>query len=62
MLDFTSSGGARAEITYDRPVEQLHHHPEQAAREGGVPSALGAVVADEGVLSLDFHELWGGGG
>lgn len=58
MFNLASTLRSRSEVTNDGPVEQFHHHAEQAAGEGGVPSAFGAVVPDEGVLRLDFHELW----
>jgi hypothetical protein len=59
MFYLASTLRSGSKVTNDGPVEQFHHHAEETAGEGGVPTAFGAVVSDEGVLRLDFHELWG---
>ena len=46
-----------AQVSAHGALEHLHHEGEHRAREGRVPSSLGRLVADEGVLGLDFEEL-----
>lgn len=60
MLDLCSHRHPGSEVPRDEPSEHLHHHPEEASGERGVPSALGRLVPDESVLRLDLDELGSG--
>lgn len=57
MFNLAPARRPRPQVPHYSPIEQLHHHPEQAPSECGVPAAFGGVVTDEGVLRLHFHEL-----
>lgn len=62
MLDLFPVIDPGTHVPPDGTLEDFEQETEEGAGEGGVPAAFGGFVADEGVLGLDFEELWEGWG
>ncbi len=59
MLEGLVVDNFRAHVPPDVPLEYFQQEREQGTCKRSVPAPLGAFVADEGVLGLDFYELKG---
>jgi len=57
MLDSLATFDLRAKISPYRSLKNLHHEAEERTCQGRVPSSLGTLVTDEGVLGLHFQKL-----
>ena len=57
MFDLCSIVYSLAQVPPNCTLENLHHEGEQGPRQGGIPSALRGLIADEGVLRLYLQEL-----
>jgi hypothetical protein len=59
MLDSLATLDLGAKISPYRSLKDLHHEAEERTCQGRVPSSLGTLVTDEGVLGLHFQKLKG---